>query len=210
MPDIILIGGGGHCVSCIEAIESVGQWQIVGILDVANRRGETVLGYEIIGTDEAMPAIAKRIKYAIITVGHIATTATRKRLFEAAVGAGFELPVICASTGYVSRHSDIGDGSIIMHHATVNARVSIGKNCIINTGAIIEHDAIVGSHCHVSTGAIVNGGCNIGDGSFIGSGAVLKHGIRIEAGCVIGAGATVTHDLAETGTYVGCPARRLR
>ena len=30
---LILIGGGGHCKSCIEVIESTDEWEIKGILD---------------------------------------------------------------------------------------------------------------------------------------------------------------------------------
>ena len=37
---IILIGGGGHCKSMIEVIESAGKFQIIGIVDVAEKVGE--------------------------------------------------------------------------------------------------------------------------------------------------------------------------
>ena len=33
MKEIILIGGGGHCKSVIDVIESEGQFEIVGIVD---------------------------------------------------------------------------------------------------------------------------------------------------------------------------------
>ena len=50
-------------------------------------------------------------------------------------------------------------GTIVMHHALVNAGAKVGANCIINTKALIEHDAVVEDHCHIATAAIVNGGC---------------------------------------------------
>lgn len=31
---IILIGGGGHCKSCIDVIEQEGKYQIAGIVDL--------------------------------------------------------------------------------------------------------------------------------------------------------------------------------
>jgi len=34
MKPIILIGGGGHCLSCIDVIEQTGLYQIIGILDL--------------------------------------------------------------------------------------------------------------------------------------------------------------------------------
>ena len=47
---LILVGGGGHCKSVIEAAESAGCF-IKGILDIPSQVGEEVLGYTIIGTD---------------------------------------------------------------------------------------------------------------------------------------------------------------
>jgi len=35
---IILIGGGGHCKSCIDVIEEEGKYEIAEILFVANER----------------------------------------------------------------------------------------------------------------------------------------------------------------------------
>ena len=37
---IILIGGGGHCKSCIDVIESEGRFQIVGIVDLKENIGK--------------------------------------------------------------------------------------------------------------------------------------------------------------------------
>jgi sugar O-acyltransferase (sialic acid O-acetyltransferase NeuD family) len=209
MQDLMLIGGGGHCASCIEVIESSCLWRIVGIIDMPGKLSEATLGYAVIGTDDDMPSMAKTVKHAIVTIGQIGSAEKRKRLYEVGLEAGFSFPAICASTGIVSRHSSIGDGTIVMHRASVNAEASVGKNCIVNTGAIIEHGAVVGNHCHISTGAIVNGECIVGDGSFIGSGAVIKHGVRVGARCIVGAGAVVIENLTEIGTYVGCPARRI-
>ena len=39
---IILIGGGGHCKSCIDVLEQEGRFQIVGIIDVKENIGKKV------------------------------------------------------------------------------------------------------------------------------------------------------------------------
>ncbi len=49
---IILIGGGGHCKSCIDVIESEGKFQIKGIIDLPSELGNKVLGYPVIGNDD--------------------------------------------------------------------------------------------------------------------------------------------------------------
>ncbi len=69
--ELILIGGGGHCKSCIDVIEQSGQYKIAGILDKRENIGQTVLGYEIIGEDEQIESLAKKGFIFLITLGQI-------------------------------------------------------------------------------------------------------------------------------------------
>jgi len=78
--DLILLGGGGHCKSCIDVIEQQGVYNIIGILDDKEKAGSNILGYEIIGTDDDIHALIKKIKYFFITVGQIRTPETRIKL----------------------------------------------------------------------------------------------------------------------------------
>ena len=54
MKPLILVGGGGHCKSVIEAAESMGL-AIGGILDLLENVGGRILGYPVIGTDDDIP-----------------------------------------------------------------------------------------------------------------------------------------------------------
>jgi len=168
---LILLGGGGHCKSSIDVIEQAGQYDIVGIIDHQEQLGELVLGYKVIGTDNDIESLAKKGNEFLITVGQIKSPNTRERLFNQLRQCSVKMATIISPRSYVSQYAKIGEGSIIMHDALVNASVSIGKNCIINTKALIEHDAIIGDHCHISTGAVINGGMNIKQGTFFGSNA---------------------------------------
>ncbi len=176
---IILIGGGGHCKSCIDVIETTEQFSIKGIIDVKEKIGENILGYSIIGTDKDIPDLIKKKFSFLITKGDIGYPEKRIELFNLVFISGGSLPVIISPTAYVSKYATIGSGTIIMHQALINASALIGKNCIINTKALIEHDSSVGDHCHISTGSIVNGGNIIGSESFFGSGAISKQYITI-------------------------------
>lgn len=149
------------------------------------------MGYPIIGTDDDLTELRKKYKYAMVTVGQIKSPNTRIRLFEHLLELGFELPAVISPFAYVSRHADIGEGTIVIHHALVNAGAKIGANCIINTKALVEHDAVIEDHCHIATGAIVNGGTTIGAGTFVGSNAVIKESIVIDPNSVIGCGVKI-------------------
>ena len=202
--NLILVGGGGHCKSVIEAAESSGIG-ILGVLDLPETVGENVLGYPILGTDDDMIKYVKNAEF-IITVGQIKNADLRIKLFEKIKTVRGTLATVIASTAYISKHAKIGAGTVILHGAVVNADAVVGENCIINTFANVEHDAKIGSFCHISTGVMVNGNCKIGSRTFIGSQSTIMNGIEITEDCVISAGSLVRKDLTIKGTYAGNPA----
>lgn len=182
---IILIGGGGHCKSCIDVIEQEGRFIIAGIVDVPEKKQHNVLDYPVIGTDADLAELIKTFRDVLITLGQIKSPNRRMELFNMLKQMGAHFPVIRSPLAYVSPHAQVAEGTIVMHHALINAGAKVGKNCIINTKALVEHDAVIEDHCHISTGAIVNGGVTIGRGSFFGSGAVSKEYTSIPANSFI-------------------------
>ena len=182
---ILLVGGGGHCKSCIDVIEQEGRFTIAGIVDVPEKKQHNVLGYPVIGTDADLVELIKPFPNVLITLGQIKSPNRRMELFNMLKQMGARFPVIKSPLAYVSPHAHVAEGTIVMHHALINAGASIGRNCIINTKALVEHDAVIEDHCHISTGAVVNGGVKIGSGSFFGSGAVSKEYTSIPANSFI-------------------------
>jgi len=203
MPQIILIGAGGHARSCIDVIECQGVYQVAGLVGLSRQKDFMALGYSVIATDGDLHGLVEKFSFALIAVGQIKTSERRELLFNQAETMGFLLPSIIAPTAKVSRHAALGAGTIVMHGATINAGARIGKNCIVNTNALIEHDAVVGDHCHISTGAIINGSVSVGSGSFIGSGSLIKENIKIESNCVVGMGVVLRHDLNRHSHFLG-------
>jgi sugar O-acyltransferase (sialic acid O-acetyltransferase NeuD family) len=206
---LILIGGGGHCKSCIDVIEATGAWEIKGILDQSFRKGPLVLDYPVIGTDEEIDKLIALDNYFLVTVGQIKSAAIRKKIFSTLKLKNAKIATIISPKATVSKFAVVGAGTIIHHNCLVNAGAHIGENNIINTASIIEHDAQVGSNNHISTGAILNGNVNLGDDCFIGSGTVIINGISIADNVVIGAGSLVIKNIEESGTYAGVPVKRM-
>ena len=202
--NLILIGGGGHCKSVIDVAESAG-YNIIGILDIPENIGKSVLDYKVIGTDDDILQFADKAEF-IITVGFIKSPAIRMRIFDKVKEAGGKLATIIASTAHVSRYASLGEGTVVMHQTVVNAGARIGENCIINTFCNIEHDALIGDQCHISTGAMVNGDCKVGKLCFIGSQSVLANGISICDDVIVGAGSLVRKNILKPGIYSGNPA----
>lgn len=185
---LVLIGGGGHCTACIDVIEATGQWNILGILDLASRVGEDVLGHRIIGTDDQIRRLAADGASFLVCIGQIEAAEPRRRAYERIRAACGRLATIVSPNAYVSPSALLGEGTIVMHRALVNSSARVGDNVIINTFALVEHDASIGSHCHISTAAVVNGGVEVGAGSFIGSNAVVVQNAIVPEGTFLRAG----------------------
>ena len=209
MKKLILIGGGGHCLSTIGVIESIQGYEIAGILDSVKPVGDTVLTYPVVGTDADIPYWIKQGALFVNTLGQIGSPVLRKKVFGLVKGHGGVFPVLVASTAWVSPHAKIGEGTVIFHRCIVNTKAVLGTNNIINTGAIVEHNTTIGNDNHISTGVTVNGDCIIGDGNFLGCGSIVHHNVVMGDNMILGAGAVVVKNCTEQGTYIGVPARKL-
>jgi len=207
---IILIGGGGHCISCIDVIELEGKYTIIGILDLPEKVGQKILDYEIIGTDDQIEYYVKECPDFLITVGQIKSVTIRKQVYKKAKSVGGNLPVIKSPLAYVSKYASVNEGTIIMHHAVVNARAKIGQCGIINSKALIEHEATIGDFTHISTGTIINGQSKIGNQCFIGSNTVVSNNTAIADDTIIAAGSQILKNINDNGTYIGNPLRKVK
>lgn len=191
---LILIGGGGHCKSCIDVIEQEGRFAIAGILDKTELAGTRILDYPIIGTDEEIAKLAENHNF-LITVGHIKSPSTRLAIYTKLKETGARIAAIVSPRAYLSSHASLGEGSIVMHGATINAGATIGNNCIINSHALVEHDAVIHDHCHIATGAIINGGVAVHEQTFIGSRVMTREYITIGAESFVAGGMNIYRDL---------------
>ncbi len=197
MPEkkIILIGGGGHCRSCIDVIESSNIFKIAGIVEQPGKdKSKSILGYPVIGYDSKLASLKKQYDYALITIGQIGSSSLRQKIFSHLKKLGFVLPVIISRLAHVSKHAAIDEGTIIMHQVVVNAGAIVGKNCILNTGCLIEHDTQIDDHTHISTAAVLNGEAVVGSGSFVGSNAIIVQGVKLPEQYFFKAGSLIVSD----------------
>ena len=199
--EIVLIGAGGHAKSCIEVIESTGEYSIAQVVGQETDLGLHILGHEVRHTDADLVNLKEKYDFALIGIGQIHNPETRIKLFSTLSEIGFKLPIIISKTATVSQFAQIGKGSIVMHGAILNADCVIGENVILNSSSLIEHDAKIGDHCHVATRVTVNGGTKIGKRTFLGSGTVVRNGIEIGDNSFVGMGSVVSKSLAANSVY---------
>jgi len=207
-PDIVLVGGGGHCKVVISIIKKLDTFNITGISDLIENLGKEVLGIKTKYTDDQLEELHdKGTKYAFVSVGSVGNPDNRIRLFEMLKQTGFEIPVIISKDAIVGESVEIDEGTVIMPGAIINPGTKIGKNCIVNTGAIIDHDCSIGDHVHIAPGVTLSGSVKIGSGSHIGTGASVIHGIQIGSRVIVGAGGVVVNTIQDNKKVMGVPAR---
>ncbi len=191
MKKIILVGGGGHCKSCIDVIETENKYKIIGITD---KKIKFLFNYKVFAESYLDKKLIKN-NYALVTVGQIKNYKPRVKLFNRLKDLGYKIPTIISPLAHISKRAVIGQGTIVMHGAIVNAGVVIGNNCIINTNSLIEHDVVIGDHVHISTGVSINGGVIIGNKVFIGSHSIIRDNINIGDYSIVGANLYIKENL---------------
>lgn len=208
MDKIIIIGGGGHALNLVEAIEAGHKYLIQGFVDRPEMLGKHSVGCNYIGTDKDLHSLYKQgIKNAVIGIGCMGEGSRREELFFMLKKIGYQIPALIDKTAVVSKRAIIQEGAFIGKRAVVNACAQIGENTIINSGAIIEHGTVVGSHSHIAVGAVVCGQCTIESGCFIGAGSVIKQGIQIGEKSLIGAGSVVLKGIGKNSVAYGNPCK---
>ena len=206
---IVLMGGGGHCKVVLDLLERLGLYQVVGISDLPERQGQTILGdYTIDMVDTDLRALYPEVPHAFVSHGE--DLALRSRLYEMAASTGYELPNLISPDAFVSPHAELARGTLVMDRAVVNAASRIGSNVTVNTGAIVEHDCKVGDHSHVAPGAVLCGSVHVGEMTLVGANSVVAPGVSIGDNVVVGAGSVVVRDVPDNVCVAGNPAHFLR
>jgi len=210
MDEILILGGGGHAKVLISVLKKAG-WQVIGYLDKHDYG--TVLGVSCLGNDDMLPELRIRHPYcrAAIGVGKIdAGSDSRLLLLNWLEELGFELPPIVSPQAVINEDVHLGAGTVVFDGVVVNSGSVAKRACILNSNCTIEHDCHLDDNVHIAPGATLSGAVHLGDHCMVGTGTNIIQGVQVAAGCLIGAGATVVNHLAEPGTYIGNPARKLR
>lgn len=191
---ILIVGGGGHAVSCIDLLSNNINYTISGYIDI-NQNDSLKLKY--LGNEEQLEIIKKDYDYALIAIGQIKNLKIREEKYFLLKSFGFKLPNILSNISYLSNNIIIGDSNSIFHNVIINSSSIIGNNNIFNTRSLIEHEVIIGNNNHISTGVIINGSSKIGNNNFIGSGVVINNNLSIGNNCIIGSSVNIKKNVKD-------------
>jgi len=209
---VYVIGSSGHAKVVIDAIEAEANYQVAGLIDDFKTVGETTLGFPVIGKLEYITKLAEQTApepvNLFIAVGDNYNRSAIAEKIDAMPHKINYIRVLHPKAN-ISKHTDIGPGSIVMANATLAPEVQIGTHTIINHNASVDHECILDHFCSISPGAILCGNVQLGELSAIGAGATVIEKTAIGRNSVIGAGATVINPIEDNQLAVGCPAKAI-
>ena len=210
MKDLYIIGAGGfgrEVAWLVERINAVSPtWELKGFIDDNKALcGFMEGGYPVLGDSEFL--IQQGEVYAVCAVG---TSAVRKRIVEKYQGSQVKFATLVDPSVLYSRRVKIGEGTIICAGSIVTVDIEIGNHVIINLDCTIGHDSRIKDFVTLYPSVNVSGNVLLGECTELGTGMQIIQGKKVAPNTIIGAGSVVVRDIAESGTYVGCPAKRIK
>jgi acetyltransferase EpsM len=205
--DVLILGAGGHgrvVGDILLCAQQAGSSAVpIGYLDDdRDLYGSTRQGLPVLGSLAEIDRIAH---HAIILA--IGDNRTRKQLYEQLCQRGEHFVAAIHPRAVVASDVQVGVGTVICAHVTVNPGSVIGSNAILNTGCTVDHDNRIGDHVHIAPGAHLGGDIAVGTGALIGIGAVVMPQRHVQEWSIVGAGALVTKHIPAHTTWIGVPAR---
>lgn len=205
---IIILGGGGHAKVLIDAL-LLQHREVLGYTD-KDDGDKMILCVLRLGNDKTILEYDPKKLKLVNGVGSIASTSSRKRLYERFRRKGYHFESVIHPSAMIASDVQLEEGVQIMARAVVQPGCRLGANTILNTGALVDHDCDIGDHVHIAPGAVLSGNVRIGEGVHVGTGAIILQGLDIGIKSVIGAGAVIVKDVPAGVTVVGVPGQVIR
>lgn len=209
--DVIIIGASGHAKVIIDIIEQHCVHRIAGLIDSYKTAGTKLMGHEIIGREDLIPAIVAEgnVTGGIVAIGHNWVRSQMVQRIRKLVPQFVFVNAIHPSAR-IARDVHLGCGIAIMAGVSMNPGTKVGDFCFINTNASVDHDNVLEEFSCLQPNSATGGNVKIGAFSSVSMGANVIHGVTIGCHTVIGAGATVVDDIPDYVVAYGTPCRVIR
>ncbi|MDB9755145.1 acetyltransferase [Winogradskyella sp.] len=211
MKNVLISGASGHSKMIIDAIHKNNSYNIIGFIDSYKEDGETIYGYEIIGSIADLKQIKEEhnIYGIIIGVGDNFTRNELKNKIDD-LSLGLEFPSVIHPSAIIAKDIIIPEGTVIMPSVVINANAKIGRFCILNTATSLGHDCVMADFSSLASGATVGGNVTIGFASAICLKASIIQNISIGDHTVIGAASLVLKSIGDLKQAVGVPIHTIK
>ena len=210
MQDLYIIGAGGFGREVAWLVKRINEveltWNLKGFIDDNSSRWGTYEDeYPVLGGCQYLADLGE--VYAVCAIG---AAAVRREVIEMLQHTSVKFATLIDPSVLISQCVNIGEGTIICAGSILTVDIEIGKHVIINLDCTIGHDNIIHNFVTIYPSVNISGNVFIGECSELGTGTQIIQGKEITSSTIIGAGSVVVSDLLEGGTYIGCPAKRIK
>ena len=194
MKNLILVGGGGHALNCVD-IFNYKNYKIIGFIDSKRESKLFDKGYKYLGNDNKIKDYISNENYFFISIGGVKNLDKRKSIFKYIFDNGGKFVNCISKNSIISETAKLGIGIACFHNSIINSYTIIKDNSIINTSAVIEHESEIGPHTHIAPSAVVLANNSIGENCFVGSNSIIKQGLKIKSNSFVQAGIFLEKDI---------------
>lgn len=208
MNDIYIIGASGFGREVAWIIEELDEWNVKGFID-----DNTAIHNTIINDIPVVGGISflNTVKTAVNVVIAIGKPGVRKKIVDQlSANSNIVYPNIIAKDVRISKYIEMGHGNIICSGTILTTNIQLGNFNHINLCCTVGHDVVMSNFVTVYPSVNVSGNVVIGNCTELGTGSRVIQGKSITNNVIVGAGSVVIKDIAESGTYVGSPVRKVK
>jgi acetyltransferase EpsM len=204
MKEIIIVGAGGHAAELRDYINHNNTARPTEIIQVLGFIDDDENNYIHYGFNEPFLGSIQnhKIKLDVYYLMGIANLAYRKPLIEKFLAAGAKFTGLIHPTAIISPSSEIGEGTVVSHNASVGAKARIGRFNMLNSRCTIGHDSQIGDYNFISPQVAISGNTKIGDNNLIGTNSCTIPGMTIGSNNKIAAGMVIYKPVGDSETVI--------
>ncbi len=146
----LLLGNGGHA-SVIKDL-------------IAKRNGSIIY---VFNDDSAYTDCFEPGLPLIIAIGN---NVTRKQIVAK---IKHPMPILVHPSAQLAADVVLGEGTIILANAVIQAGAKIGRHCLVNANVVIDHDAEVGDFVNIYPNVYIGGAAKVNELKNIDPGTII-------------------------------------
>lgn len=209
---IVIIGGTGNGLVIAQIILDLQQQgeniQLVGFLNDHLPSNSYLYDWPVLGKPASWQDLNEDYLFcfALLSVGKMEQRIAKMKSLHIPMQ---RLAKLIHPTAMIGLNADIGAGSVICSHVSVQPNTRVGQNTIVRAGANLGHDTKVADYVDIGPNACLCGYASIQQGTHIAANTVVQDNRTVGELCTIGAGAALFRDAPSHSTWLGNPARRV-
>lgn len=174
---LLLVGAGGF--GRMVAEQAMLQYDCA-FVDDGQAVGSEICGVPIVGGIADLQKL--RNEYSLLVVG-IGNNKFRAQVYKKAEAFGYAFPNIIAPSAYISPHSKMGSGCVVLQNACVQNGAVVGNSVLINSGVEIHCDAFLNDYVLLYSNSVIRTNANIGRYARVGSNVTIGNDVVVPENC---------------------------